>query len=110
MRARSRRGVNCFTGRATPRSGWPPGMRVVVSPPTMFHRTDDLRIEGLRPLLPPAILMEELPLDERASTLVWESRAEIARIIHGEDDRLLLVVGPCSVHDTAAAIDYARRL
>jgi 3-deoxy-7-phosphoheptulonate synthase len=76
----------------------------------MFHRTDDLRIEGLRPLLPPAILMEELPLDERASTLVWESRAEIARIVHGEDDRLLLVVGPCSVHDTAAAIDYARRL
>jgi 3-deoxy-7-phosphoheptulonate synthase len=76
----------------------------------MFHRTDDLRIEGLRPLLPPAILMEELPLDERASTLVWESRAEIARIIHGQDDRLLLVVGPCSVHDTDAALDYARRL
>jgi len=76
----------------------------------MLHRTDDLRIEGLRPLLPPAILMEELPLDERASTLVWESRAEIARIIHGQDDRLLLVVGPCSVHDTDAALEYARRL
>jgi 3-deoxy-7-phosphoheptulonate synthase len=76
----------------------------------MQHRTDDLRIEGTRPLLPPAILMEELPLDERASTLVWQSRAEIARIIHGADDRLLVVVGPCSVHDTQAALDYAGRL
>ena len=76
----------------------------------MQHRTDDLRIEGTRPLLPPAILMEELPLDERASTLVWQSRAEIARIIHGADDRLLVVVGPCSVHDTQAALEYAGRL
>jgi 3-deoxy-7-phosphoheptulonate synthase len=76
----------------------------------MKHRTDDLRIEGTRPLLPPAILMEELPLDERASTLVWQSRAEIARIVHGADDRLLVVVGPCSVHDTQAALDYAGRL
>ena len=75
-----------------------------------MHRTDDLRIEGTRPLLPPAILMEELPLDERASTLVWQSRAEIARIIHGADDRLLVVVGPCSVHDTQAALEYAGRL
>ena len=76
----------------------------------MQHRTDDLRIEGLRPLLPPAILMEELPLDERASTLVWQSRAEIARIVNGADDRMLVVVGPCSVHDTQAALDYAGRL
>jgi 3-deoxy-7-phosphoheptulonate synthase len=76
----------------------------------MQHRTDDLRIEGLRPLIPPAILMEELPLDERASTLVWQSRAEIARIISGADDRMLVIVGPCSVHDTQAALDYAARL
>jgi 3-deoxy-7-phosphoheptulonate synthase len=76
----------------------------------MYHRTDDLRIEGLRPLIPPAILMEELPLDERASTVVWQSRSEIARIISGKDDRLLVVVGPCSVHDPAAGLDYARRL
>ena len=76
----------------------------------MQHRTDDLRIEGSRPLLPPAILMEELPLDEQASTLVWQSRAEIARIVSGGDDRLLVVVGPCSVHDTQAALDYAQRL
>jgi 3-deoxy-7-phosphoheptulonate synthase len=76
----------------------------------MQHRTDDLRIEGLRPLIPPAILMEELPLGEEASTLVWQSRSEIARIVGGSDDRMLVVVGPCSVHDTEAAIDYARRL
>jgi 3-deoxy-7-phosphoheptulonate synthase len=75
-----------------------------------MHRTDDLRIEGLRPLIPPAILMEELPIDERASDLVWKSRSEIARIIASSDDRLLLVVGPCSVHDPIAALDYAKRL
>ncbi len=75
-----------------------------------MHRTDDLRIEGLRPLIPPAILMEELPIDERASDLVWQSRGEIARVIAGNDDRLLVVVGPCSVHDPLAALDYAKRL
>jgi 3-deoxy-7-phosphoheptulonate synthase len=75
-----------------------------------MHRTDDLRIEELRPLIPPAILMEELPLGERASDLVWKSRSEIARIISGADDRLLVVVGPCSVHDPIAALDYAKRL
>jgi len=76
----------------------------------MLHRTDDLRIQELRPLIPPAILMEELPVDEKASTLVWRSRAEIGHILAGEDDRLLVVVGPCSVHDAAAALEYAQRL
>jgi 3-deoxy-7-phosphoheptulonate synthase len=76
----------------------------------MFHRTDDLRIDELRPLIPPAILMEELPLTEQASTLVWQSRGDISRILAGEDDRLVMVVGPCSVHDPVAALDYARRL
>jgi 3-deoxy-7-phosphoheptulonate synthase len=76
----------------------------------MLHRTDDLRIDELRPLIPPAILMEELPASEAASTLVWQSRGEIDRILAGDDDRLLVVVGPCSVHDPEAALDYARRL
>jgi 3-deoxy-7-phosphoheptulonate synthase len=76
----------------------------------MLHRTDDLRIQELRPLIPPAILMEELPVSERASTLVWKSRAEIGHILTGQDDRLLVVVGPCSVHDPAAALEYAQRL
>jgi 3-deoxy-7-phosphoheptulonate synthase len=76
----------------------------------MYHRTDDLRIDNLRPLIPPAILMEELPMDEEASTLVWQSRNDIGSILAGRDDRLLVVVGPCSVHDPAAALEYARRL
>jgi 3-deoxy-7-phosphoheptulonate synthase len=76
----------------------------------VFHRTDDLRIEGLRPLLPPAILMEELPIGEAASALVARSREEVGRVLSGEDDRALAVVGPCSVHDPAAGLDYARRL
>ncbi|MDH3519944.1 MAG: 3-deoxy-7-phosphoheptulonate synthase [Myxococcales bacterium] len=76
----------------------------------MLHRIDDLRIDNLRPLLPPAILMEELPADEATSTLVWRSRSEISGILAGTDDRLLVVVGPCSVHDPVAALDYAERL
>jgi 3-deoxy-7-phosphoheptulonate synthase len=76
----------------------------------MRHRTDDIRIQSLRPLLPPAILMEELPLSEEGSTFVAEARAAIAGVVHGQDDRLLAVVGPCSIHDTKAALDYAGRL
>ena len=78
--------------------------------PPMLHRTDDLRIEGLSPLLPPAILMEELPLSERASETVASGRADATRVLRGEDDRLIVVVGPCSIHDPAAALDYAARL
>ena len=76
----------------------------------MFHPIDDLRIEGLRPLMSPAILMEELPASEQASTLVWRSRQEIERAVAGEDDRLIVVVGPCSVHDPEAGLEYAGRL
>jgi len=76
----------------------------------MFHPTDDLRIEGLRPLIPPAILMEQLPLGETESTLVWRSRSEIGAALQGEDDRLITVVGPCSVHDPKAGLEYAQRL
>jgi 3-deoxy-7-phosphoheptulonate synthase len=77
--------------------------------PTMFA-TDDVRIQNLRPLLPPAILMEELPLGEEQAKTVATARAEIAAVLEGKDDRLLLVVGPCSVHDTKAALEYAGRL
>lgn len=76
----------------------------------MFHRTDDLRIQKLRPLLPPAILLEELPLTERASELIASARSQASEIIHGRDDRLLVVVGPCSIHDVDAAVDYGARL
>jgi len=76
----------------------------------MFIALDDVRIENLRPLIPPAILMEELPLDERQAARVASSRAEAGAIVEGKDDRVLVVVGPCSVHDPAAALDYAGRL
>ena len=76
----------------------------------MLARTDDLRIEDLRPLLPPAILMEEIPLDEAQSALVAAARKAAGEILEGKNDRLLVVVGPCSVHDPVAALDYAKRL
>ena len=76
----------------------------------MFHPTDDLRIDELRPLIPPAILMEQLPLGEAGSAVVSKSRREIGQILRGEDDRLITVVGPCSVHDPEAGLEYAQRL
>jgi len=76
----------------------------------MLTRTDDLRIDNLRPLLPPAILMEEVPATEKQATTIAEARAAAGRIIDGDDDRLLVVVGPCSVHHPAAALEYAAKL
>src|SRR5690242_12107645 len=76
----------------------------------MPQRTRDLRIDSFRPLLPPAILLEELPLSERAAETVSRGRDAVARVLNGEDDRLVVVVGPCSIHDPVAATDYARRL
>jgi 3-deoxy-7-phosphoheptulonate synthase len=76
----------------------------------MFHPTDDLRIERLRPLIPPAILMEQYALTEQASATIAETREAINRILREEDDRLLCVVGPCSVHDVPAAREYGERL
>lgn len=72
----------------------------------MFRITDDLRVTLLRPLIPPAILREELPISRRASKLVLEMRQQATRIIQGKDDRLLMIVGPCSIHDPKAALEY----
>src|SRR5215510_277135 len=76
----------------------------------MAQPTRDLHVESFRPLLPPAILLEELPLSETGASNVARGRAEVARILNGQDDRLVVVVGPCSIHDPAAARDYAHRL
>jgi len=73
-------------------------------------QTSDLRIESNRALIPPAILLEELPLPESGSLQVAASRESLVRILDGDDDRLFVVVGPCSIHDPAAGLDYARRL
>ncbi|HEV3486750.1 MAG TPA: 3-deoxy-7-phosphoheptulonate synthase, partial [Vicinamibacterales bacterium] len=76
----------------------------------MMRRTDDLRIQDVRPLIPPAILHEEIPLSERASNIVAETRAAICSILSGRDDRLVVIAGPCSIHDPQAALEYATRL
>jgi len=76
----------------------------------MFRRTDDLRIRDVRPLIPPAILLEEIPISEPASALVFDTRMTLMNILGGADRRLALIVGPCSIHDTKAALEYGERL
>jgi len=76
----------------------------------MRRQTDDLRITQVRPLIPPAILLEEMPISERASNVVSNARAAIADAITGADQRLVVIAGPCSIHDTNAALEYAGRL
>ncbi len=73
-------------------------------------RTRDVRVEGYRPLVPPAVLLDEMPLSEQGSERIAAWRAEIARALTPQDDRLVVVAGPCSVHDVTAAMEYARRL
>jgi 3-deoxy-7-phosphoheptulonate synthase len=73
-------------------------------------KTDDLRISRVRPLLAPAILSEEIPVTSRGSECVGAARRAIEAILDGRDARLLVVVGPCSIHDSKAAVDYATRL
>ena len=74
------------------------------------HPTDDLRIEQIRSIVSPVLLMNQLPLGESESAFVEDSRKTADRIFRGEDDRLLVVVGPCSIHDRDSAIAYAERL
>ncbi|HMC78781.1 MAG TPA: 3-deoxy-7-phosphoheptulonate synthase, partial [Vicinamibacterales bacterium] len=76
----------------------------------MLRPTDDLRITQVRPLIPPAILLEEIPLTDRASNIVSNTRLAVAGAVKGTDPRLVVIAGPCSIHDTAAALDYATRL
>lgn len=71
---------------------------------------DNTRIAQTRPLLPPAILIEEIPLSGSATAVVDKGRSESSAILRGEDDRLCVVCGPCSIHDTKAALEYAERL
>src|ERR1700723_903406 len=73
----------------------------------MFYPTDDLRIRSTKVVLPPGFLEEELPATERASATVFQARNEIVNILRGSDPRLMVVVGPCSIHDTKAAREYA---
>lgn len=72
--------------------------------------TDDVHIRGLRTLISPAVLIEELPVSESAAALIKSTRSSAEDIIGGRDDRIIVVVGPCSIHDPEAAVDYAERL
>ncbi len=76
----------------------------------MSNSTDDTRIRGYRELAPPAHLLREFPATDEVTRVVSGARQAIHRILHGMDDRLLVVIGPCSIHDPQAARDYARRL
>jgi 3-deoxy-7-phosphoheptulonate synthase len=76
----------------------------------MFYPTDDLRIKWTKVVLPPVFLEEELPITEQASSTVFEARKQICNILKGKDSRLIAVVGPCSIHDTEAAREYAALL
>src|SRR5215467_10259407 len=75
-----------------------------------IHRTDDLRIKEIKELLAPEVIHDEFPLTERAAQVTYETRHQIHRILHGADDRVLVIIGPCSIHDPKAAIEYARNL
>ncbi len=73
-------------------------------------RTDDLRIRELKELTPPSHLIREFPCSEKIATVTANARTALHRILHGQDDRMLVVIGPCSIHDTKAAMEYAHRL
>ena len=76
----------------------------------MPHHTSDTRILDYEPLLAPAALLQELPLGEARATTIEQGRADVRAVLEMAEDRLLVVVGPCSVHDPMAALDYARQL
>lgn len=75
-----------------------------------MSKTDDLRIANIQAVANAATIMSEIPISDRAARVVASHRADIHRVLQGEDDRLVVVTGPCSIHDPSAAIDYARQL
>jgi len=76
----------------------------------MNYQNDDLRIRDIKELLPPVALLEKFPATDNAARTVAQAREAIHQILQGEDDRLLVVIGPCSIHDPQAAKEYASRL
>ncbi len=72
--------------------------------------TDDVRIGAISELAPPATVLHDFPVSAAVAQRVTAARQAIHRVLHGADDRLVVVIGPCSIHDTEAALDYARRL
>ncbi|RLN65624.1 hypothetical protein BBP00_00002736 [Phytophthora kernoviae] len=77
---------------------------------TKRQRLEDRNVIAIKPLVPPACVLEELPVTPEVHELVDATRDAVSRILHGHDDRLVVIVGPCSIHDVKAAMDYAQRL
>ena len=75
-----------------------------------MQRTDDLRVKEIKELVPPSHVLREFALSEKAAQATFDARQGIHRILHGADDRLLVIMGPCSIHDVKAAKEYAGRL
>ena len=103
-------GIRLISDGACP----PPAKRSIMRAPSTvtdtLHRTDDVRIREIKELTPPDQVLRELPITQQAAATTWEARRAIHAVLHGADDRLLVVIGPCSIHDPAAALDYARGL
>ena len=76
----------------------------------MKHITDDVRIREIKELSPPGHILREFPATDAGAATTWEARQALHRVLHGADDRLAVVVGPCSIHDFDAAMEYARKL
>src|SRR5262249_1038044 len=85
-------------------------LRAITGNGFMEYRTDDLRIKEIKELLTPEKLLGEFPIAAKAAQTVFETRRAIHRILHGADDRLLVIMGPCSIHDVKAAADYAAKM
>jgi 3-deoxy-7-phosphoheptulonate synthase len=77
---------------------------------TMPYQVDDVRIREIKELAPPSHLLREFPTSEKTEALAYHTRQAIHRVLHGSDDRLVVVIGPCSMHDPKAGLEYARRL
>ena len=76
----------------------------------MTYQNDDIRIKEIKELLPPVALLEKFAVTDKAAATVFNARQAIHQILQSEDDRLLVVIGPCSIHDPAAALEYSKRL
>ena len=86
------------------------GVQLWIKMKEMQYRTDDLRIKEIRELSPPSHVLSECPVTGEAARITAETREAIHRILHGADDRLFVVIGPGSIHDPKAALEYASKL
>jgi len=75
-----------------------------------MFQTDDVKIKRVKELLPPVAVLEKFPATEVASSTTFQAREAIHNILQDKDDRLLVIIGPCSIHDPQAAVEYGKRL